>query len=173
MATGLVLVMTGAGKGKTTAALGLVVRALGHGQKVAFIQFIKSQDTGESRFLEEMARLNPDNLFYARHGQGFVGHNPSQTDRDLAQEGLKRAMALAPNLDLLVLDEINVAISLGLLATAEAVEFVKNKPQNATVVLTGRGCPYELIELADTVTEMLDVKHAFRAGIPALKGVDL
>ncbi|MDR2142270.1 MAG: cob(I)yrinic acid a,c-diamide adenosyltransferase [Deltaproteobacteria bacterium] len=172
MPRGLILVNTGPGKGKTTAALGVVTRALGHGQKVAFIQFIKSQATGESQFLEELARERPDSLFYARRGQGFVGQNPSQSDLDLAREGLELARSLAGDYDLLVLDEINVALSLGLLELGEAVEFVRNKPPALSLILTGRGCPAELIVLADTVTEMKDVKHALRAGIPARRGVD-
>jgi cob(I)alamin adenosyltransferase len=172
MGDGLIIVNTGPGKGKTTAALGLVVRALGNDLNAAFIQFIKSQDTGESRFLEEIAKHNPDRLLYARHGKGFVGKNPSQTDRDLAQDGLALARSVQGSVDLLVLDEINVALSLGLLDLAEVIEFVRAKPPDLILVLTGRGCPFELIELADTVTEMMEIKHAFRSGFPARKGVD-
>ncbi|MDR1870353.1 MAG: cob(I)yrinic acid a,c-diamide adenosyltransferase [Deltaproteobacteria bacterium] len=172
MDRGLVLINTGPGKGKTTAALGVVARALGHDLKVAFIQFIKSQDTGESRFLEEMATLKPGQVYYSRRGQGFVGRNPSQTDRELALEGLELAITLVDKYDLLVLDEVNVAMSLGLLEPSAVAEFIKNRPGTVNLLLTGRGCPDSLIPLADTVTEMLDVKHAFRAGIPARKGLD-
>jgi cob(I)alamin adenosyltransferase len=172
MDRGLVLINTGSGKGKTTAALGVVVRALGHGLKVAFIQFIKSQDTGESRFLEEMAALKPGQVFYSRRGKGFVGRNPSQTDRELALEGLELALTLADQYDLLVLDEINVAMSLGLLDSTTVADLVKNRPPKVNFILTGRGCPDNIITLADTVTEMQDVKHAFRAGISARSGLD-
>ncbi|MDR2421977.1 MAG: cob(I)yrinic acid a,c-diamide adenosyltransferase [Deltaproteobacteria bacterium] len=172
MAKGLVLVNTGTGKGKTTAALGAVSRALGHGLRVGFIQFIKSKDTGESRFLEDLAQDKTRSLHYARHGRGFVGKNPSQTDRDLARDGLELAQALAGELDLLVLDEINVAISLGLIGSAEVAEFLKGRPPELNVILTGRGCPDDLIDLADTVTEMIEVRHAFRNGTPACRGVD-
>ncbi|MDR1607894.1 MAG: cob(I)yrinic acid a,c-diamide adenosyltransferase [Deltaproteobacteria bacterium] len=172
MVKGLTLVNTGPGKGKTTAALGLVARALGHGQKVAFIQFIKCQETGESQFLADLAKDRAENFFFCRHGQGFVGRNPSQADRELAEEGLRQAEALAADYDLLVLDEINVALSLGLLDPAAVASFIQNRPLALNLVLTGRGCPANIIDLADTVTEMTDVKHAFRAGIPARPGVD-
>ncbi|MDR1084010.1 MAG: cob(I)yrinic acid a,c-diamide adenosyltransferase [Deltaproteobacteria bacterium] len=171
-ARGLVLVNTGPGKGKTTAALGTVIRALGHGQKVAFIQFIKSQETGESQFLENLARENTGCLHYARHGKGFVGKNPTQADRTLAEDGLELAVSLAFDYDLMVLDEINVAMSLGLLEPERVVGFISNKPLGLNLILTGRGCPQPVMELADTVTEMRDVKHAYRAGIPACPGID-
>ncbi|MDR1576741.1 MAG: cob(I)yrinic acid a,c-diamide adenosyltransferase [Deltaproteobacteria bacterium] len=172
MVKGLTLVNTGSGKGKTTAALGVVARALGHDQKVAFIQFIKCQDTGESQFLSELARNRPERFCFSRHGQGFVGRNPSTADRELAEEGLRLARSLAEDYDLLVLDEINVVLSLGLLEPSEVAEFIQNRPEKLNLVLTGRGCPAKIIELADTVTEMKEIKHAFRAGIPARPGVD-
>jgi cob(I)alamin adenosyltransferase len=171
-ARGLVLVNTGPGKGKTTAALGTVVRALGHGQRAAFIQFIKSQDTGESQFLENLAQANPGCLHYSRRGKGFVGRNPSVRDRELAEEGLRLAESLAGECDLMVLDEVNVAMSLGVLEPAAVIRFIENRPQSLSLILTGRGCPQGIIDLADTVTEMGDVKHAFRAGIGACPGID-
>jgi cob(I)alamin adenosyltransferase len=169
---GLLLVNTGNGKGKTTAALGTLVRALGHGQKAAFIQFLKSAPTGESRFLEELSAARPESLRYAKIGLGFVGDSPSQGDRDKAREAMDLAAALSPDLDLLVLDEVCVALDKGLIPLSGMLGFIAGRPAGLNLVLTGRGCPEEIIELADTVTEMREIKHAYRSGIPARKGLD-
>jgi cob(I)alamin adenosyltransferase len=168
---GLVVINTGPGKGKTTAALGVVVRALGHRQKVAFLQFIKSSATGESRFLENLAEKNSD-FFYARLGLGFVRDSPTTDDRAKALEAWELAKTLRKKNDLLVLDEINVAVDKGLIPVEELVSFLKEAPWGLNIVLTGRGCPDKIIELADTVTFMAEIKHAYKSGIPARKGLD-
>ena len=173
MKDGLILVNTGPGKGKTTAALGTAIRALGHGKKVAFLQFIKSQETGESRFLKDYALKNPGTLYYNRLGLGFVGDNPTAEDRDKAALALSQAQELvAGDYDLIVLDEICVAMAKKIVAVSEVVELIKNKPSSQHLILTGRGCPQEIIELAHTVTEMQIIKHAMDQGIVARRGIE-
>jgi cob(I)alamin adenosyltransferase len=169
---GLFLINTGPGKGKTTAAIGTLIRALGHGHRTAFIQFIKTSDTGESRFLADWAERHPDRLHYAKLGLGFVRDSPSEDDLAKAREGLELARKLCPEMDLIVLDEVNVALKKGLLPLDELVSFVTGRPEGLSLVFTGRGCPQELIDLADTVTEMTEIKHAYHSGIPARKGID-
>jgi cob(I)alamin adenosyltransferase len=169
---GLVLVNTGPGKGKTTAALGTLIRALGHGHKAGFIQFIKSAPTGESRFLEEYAKKHPDTLTYARLGLGFIRDNPTKEDMAKAMEGLELAKKLALETDILFLDEINIALAKGLISVDDMRSFIQERPKTLNLVLTGRGCPEEIIDLADTATEMTEIKHAYKNGIPARKGVD-
>lgn len=173
MDKGIVLVNTGAGKGKTTAALGTAVRALGQGFKVAFLQFLKSQATGESHFLNLYKEQHPDQIYYNRLGLGFVNGEPSLADRLKAAEALDEARRLiGSGFDLVVLDEICVALSLNLIETEAVVEMIKSKPEGLSLILTGRGCPDEIIALADTVTEMTMVKHAYQNNIPALRGIE-
>jgi cob(I)alamin adenosyltransferase len=169
---GLVVVNTGPGKGKTTAALGVAVRALGHGQRVVFLQFIKSQDTGESRFLETYAADHPDRLYYGKLGLGFVRGAPTAADLAKADEAMATAERERAGADLVVLDEINVALDKGLVEIGRVKRFIAERPDGQSVILTGRGCPEELYELAHTVTEMGDVKHAYRQGLKARRGVD-
>ncbi|MDR2388071.1 MAG: cob(I)yrinic acid a,c-diamide adenosyltransferase [Deltaproteobacteria bacterium] len=172
MKSGLVLINTGPGKGKTTAALGVTLRALGHGRRVVFLQFIKSTPTGESAFLERYALEHPDQLHYAKLGLGFVGDQPKPADRDMAAKAMLEAEKTRPEADLVVLDELNVAISLGLVPLDWAINFIETRPDQQDLVITGRDCPAQLQDLAHTVTEMLEVKHAYRQGIKAKKGLD-
>jgi cob(I)alamin adenosyltransferase len=169
---GLVLVNTGPGKGKTTASLGTLIRALGQGHRAAFIQFIKSAPTGESKFLEKYAAEHPETLHYARIGLGFLKEGPSEGDKAKAREGMELAARLSQEKDLIVLDEVNIALSKGLIPVEDMVRFISEKPERLSLILTGRGCPQEIIDLAHTVTEMNEIKHAFHAGIPAKKGID-
>ncbi|MDR2367908.1 MAG: cob(I)yrinic acid a,c-diamide adenosyltransferase [Deltaproteobacteria bacterium] len=172
MGTGLVLVNTGRGKGKTTAAMGVAVRALGHGRRVVFLQFIKAAPTGESAFLEAYARDHPDRLHYAKLGLGFVGGTPKPADERMARLAMEEAEKTRQGADLVVLDELNVAINLGLVPLEWALAFVQGRPGDQDIVITGRDCPEALIDLAHTVTEMTEVKHAYRQGIKAKKGLD-
>ncbi|MDR0621020.1 MAG: cob(I)yrinic acid a,c-diamide adenosyltransferase [Deltaproteobacteria bacterium] len=172
MSSGLVLVNTGPGKGKTTAALGVTLRALGHGRRVLFLQFIKSASTGESAFLDEYAREHPDRLYFAKLGLGFVGDRPKEADLEMAKVAMGEAEARRREADLVVLDELNVAVSLGLVPLGWAKNFIETRPEDQDIVITGRDCPEELCDLAHTVTEMREVKHAYRQGIKAKKGVD-
>lgn len=173
MDRGLVLVNTGPGKGKTTAAVGTSVRALGQGLKVAFLQFIKNQPTGESAFMEDYAQDHPGRLYYNRLGLGFLGAEPSEDDRRKAAEALRTATELvAGDYDLVVLDEICVALDKGLIPLEPVIGLIKTRPAKLSLILTGRGCPPEIIDLADTVTEMTLIKHAFKQGIEARRGIE-
>lgn len=173
MESGLILVNTGPGKGKTTAALGTTLRALGHGYKVAFLQFIKSQATGESQFLEQYALAHPGRLNYQLLGLGFVGKNPDEKDKSQAALALDIAsQLLTADYDLVVLDEICVAMDKGLIEVDQVITSLNNRSPQTDVILTGRGCPEKIIALAHTVTEMLMVKHAYTQGIEARQGLE-
>ncbi len=172
---GLVLVNTGDGKGKTTAALGTVLRAVGYGHRCLIIQFIKgSWSYGE---LKSIKRLEPEVEFH-RMGKGFVGiiddNLPREDHIRAAQEALRfaRERLASGDYQLVLLDEIFVAVKLELISTADVVSLVKLRPPETSLILTGRGAPQEIIDLADTVTEMREIKHAYQKGILAQRGVD-
>lgn len=170
---GLVIVHTGNGKGKTTAALGLALRAVGQGLKVAMVQFIKgSWKYGELRAPEFLPGFEIVPL-----GRGFIDRSngePSQGDVDAAQEALRvgREKVLSGEYDLVILDEVNYALSYGLVALGDVLTVVRDKPPGLHLVLTGRNAPPELVDAADLVTEMREVKHPAKAGVPAQKGVE-
>lgn len=172
---GLVHVYTGGGKGKTTAALGLALRAVGYGKKVLIIQFIKG--FGKSGELIAARRLKP-HLSIKRLGSGFVGISGDQKPLAIHRQAARRAFALAAGAlaakkhDLIILDEINVAISLGLLSAEEVAGLIKARPEGLELVLTGRGAPAKIINLADYVSEIREIKHPFRRGIGARKAID-
>lgn len=173
--TGLVIVFTGDGKGKTTAAIGMAVRASGHKMYVSVVQFIKSPAAGgEARAVE---RLAPEVDFISM-GKGFVSGTPGSSTRSEHQQAARHALKLAQqrmqagSWDLLILDEINNAVHLGLLDLADVMELVKNKPAKLHLVLTGRDAHPDLIAAADLVTEMRAVKHPFDRGVPAQRGID-
>lgn len=170
---GLVQVYTGNGKGKTTASLGLALRAVGHGFKVYVIQFMKGSTTyGE---LETARRLAPE-LTIEQVGQcTFVDrNNPDPVDRRMALEGFARAreILLSGRYDLVILDELNCAVDFGLVPLEEVKRLIEEKPPQTELVLTGRGAPPEIIALADLVTEMREVKHYYNAGQPARVGIE-
>ncbi len=172
LSRGLIQVYTGEGKGKTTSALGLGLRAVGRGLKVYVIQFIKGRETGESR---AAARLAPELTFrfFGRPGFGRL-RSPTPEDLRLIQEAwdLARRVIAAGEHDLVILDEINLALAYGLVPLAEALEVLRLRPPRVEVVLTGRNAPGELLEKADLVTEMHPVKHYFRAGVKARAGIE-
>ncbi|MDR1920133.1 MAG: cob(I)yrinic acid a,c-diamide adenosyltransferase [Candidatus Adiutrix sp.] len=173
MGTGLILVNTGPGKGKTTAALGTAIRALGQGFKVAFLQFIKNQETGESLFLKAYAQAHPDRLYYNRLGLGCLRGEPAEEDLAKAAEAMAEAdELLRGDYGLVVLDEICVAMARGLIKVEAATELIRSRPAAMNLILTGRGCPDEIIALADTVTEMKVLKHAYENGVPARRGLE-
>jgi cob(I)alamin adenosyltransferase len=173
MNKGLILVATGDGKGKTTAALGTALRALGQGLKVAFLQFIKNQETGEGLFLADYSARRPESLFYRRLGLGCLRGQPRPEDQAKAAEALALARELAAaDYDLLVLDEISVAAALGLIETAEVVRLIETRRPGLHLFITGRDAAPEILELADTVTEMKLIKHAYGHGIPACRGLE-
>lgn len=172
---GLLAVYTGDGKGKTTAALGLCVRAVGYGHRVAIIQFVKgSWHYGEK---DGIKRLAPEVSFEAL-GKGFVGIMDDQLPREVHEQAARDTLAEARRVmeegehQIVILDEVNVALDLGLLSTAEVLAAVKARPVNMHVVCTGRGAPKALVEAADLVTEMREVKHPYRQGLLAQRGFD-
>ena len=169
---GLVQVYTGNGKGKTSAAFGLALRAIGRGLKVYIIQFIKGGfDYGELYVVDKLP-----NLKLKAFGQGkFVTQfPPSKKDVEIAKEALELAKKIVKSreYDVVILDEINVAMSLRLIKTEEVVKMIKEKPKNVELVLTGRYAPKEIIDIADLVTEMKEIKHPFQKGIPPRKGIE-
>lgn len=171
---GLVIVYTGEGKGKTTAALGMVVRAIGYDWRVLMIQFIKGDWMyGE---LEGYKKLAP-HFELKRMGKGFVrimgDKKPIEEHIQAAENALKYAQEnLNNNYDIIILDEINVAIKEGLLNVQDVIKVIKARPTYLTIILTGRYAPPEIIELADLVTEMVEIKHPFKKGIVAQPGID-
>jgi cob(I)alamin adenosyltransferase len=169
---GVLLVFTGNGKGKSTAAFGMVARALGHGLRVAVVQFIKgSFSTGEEAFFRRFAEVD-----YHVMGEGFTWETQDQArDVQAAQAAWARAQAYLtdPDFALVVLDELNIAIRHGYVELDAVLAALQARPAQQHVVITGRGAKPELIAQADTVTEMQPLKHAFEAGIRAQKGVEL
>lgn len=173
---GVVLINTGNGKGKSSAAFGLVARALGHGFKVAVVQFVKTRsDTGEQGFFARYAAANPAELAWHVSGEGFTWETQDSA-RDA--QAARRAWQLAcgyladPATTLVVLDEFTYAFKYGWLDCAEVVAALAARPKQQHVVITGRGTPQALIDAADTVTEMALVKHAFKAGVKAMPGME-
>ena len=169
---GMVHVYTGNGKGKTTASLGLGMRAAGHGFRVLMIQFMK----GDIKYGELEAAKHIPGFEIMQFGRpDFVDKkNPAQIDIDLAKKGLEHARKVVKegNIDLLILDEIIVAVEWNLITAKDVVKLVKSRPEDMEIVLTGRYAPPEFIELADTVTEMTEIKHPFTDGVMARKGVE-
>jgi len=172
---GLIIVNTGDGKGKTTAALGICVRAVGYDMKVAMIQFIKgSWHYGE---IDGIKKLAPNVELFAG-GKGFVGivddNLPREEHEKAARSTLEHAeeLMLSGKYDIIILDELNVAVSIGLLELKDILKLLDKKPEKLDIVITGRGAKDELIERADLVTEMKEIKHPYQKGILAQKGID-
>jgi len=169
---GLLLVHTGNGKGKSSSAFGMITRALGHGMRVGVAQFIKGRsDTGEEAFFRQQ-----NNVIWHVLGEGFTWDTQNlERDTATAQRGwsVVQEMLSDPSLDLIVLDELTYPLKFGWLDTMAIIHDLENRPPMQHVVITGRAAPDALCEAADTVTEMNDVKHAFRSGIQAQKGIDL
>ncbi len=170
---GLKIVFTGQGKGKTTAALGMAIRALGHGENVAIVQFIKGGwEPGESKAF----KIYGEQIKWHALGEGFTWETQDrQRDKELANLAWKKSLEYlsSSKYKLVILDEINIAIKLGYLSVNEVIQGIKGRPNLTHVVLTGRGAKNELIEIADLVTEMNLIKHPFKEqGIKAQKGVE-
>jgi len=168
---GYVHIYTGHGKGKTTAALGLGLRAAGAGLKVHMIQFMKGRRYSELDAIEKIP-----NFTISQNGRDeFVSkENPEQIDIDLAQKGFAKAQDVIKNgkYDMVILDEINVAVDYNLVNLDGLVKLIEEKPEKLELVLTGRYAHPELTKVADLVTEMLEIKHPYQSGIQARKGVD-
>jgi cob(I)alamin adenosyltransferase len=171
---GLILINTGPGKGKTTAAMGTALRAVGNGMRVLMLQFLKgSWHYGEL----DAVKAFGENFVMRQMGRGFVKIGGAETDPEdirLVEEAWAEARAaiLSGEWDLVVLDEINYAISYGMLDPAQVVATLKEKPESVHVILTGRNAHASLVEIADTVTEMRQVKHAYEKGVLAQKGIE-
>ncbi len=168
---GLLLVLTGNGKGKSSSAFGMVARALGHGMRVGVAQFIKGRsDTGEEAFFKQQ-----ENVVWHVLGEGFTWDTQDLArDMETARRGwtIVQAMLRDPSIDLLVLDELTYPVKFGWLDIADVLSDLQSRPSMQHVVITGRAAPDALCQAADTVTEMRDVKHAFQAGIQAQTGID-
>ena len=172
---GIVIVYTGNGKGKTTASLGVALRAIGHGLRVCMVQFIKGEwHYGE---LNSIKKLEPD-LELIVAGKGFIGI----IDDDHAFEEHVRAAKTALDIveqkisldsfDIIILDEINYALHLGVLQLADVMKILQNRPKHLSLILTGNHACEEIITLADLVTEMKEIKHPYKKGIKAKRGID-
>jgi len=172
---GLVIVYTGDGKGKTTAALGMALRAAGHGKKILIVQFIKNfRNYGELKFVKKY----DCGIKIKSIGKGYVKIKgdkfPFEEHVKAAKGALKFAKEgiLSKEHDIVVLDEINIALDKKLLTLQEVVELIHQKPPSLHLVLTGRNAPKKLLQLADLVSEIKDIKHPYRKGIPAQKGIE-
>jgi len=172
---GLVIVYTGNGKGKTTAALGMALRAVGYNHKICMIQFIKgSWPYGE---MKSVKRLQPE-LELIIVGKGFVGIIDDKSAREdhikIAQVAIQisKEKIQSGNYNIVILDEVNYAINLGLIDLNDVLNLIKSKPEKLNLVLTGNHAKNEIIDVADLVTEMKEIKHPFKSGIKAKKGID-
>ena len=169
---GLIQVYTGDGKGKTTAALGLALRATGHGLRSYIGQFLKGRSYGE---LESVGRLSPEVTLEQYGLSGWI-HVDQVTpeQREAAQEGLARARRalLSGKYDIVVLDEVNMALHFGVLSEEEVLDLIDDKPPEVELVLTGRRAPQAIIDRADLVTEMKEVRHPYHRGVPARRGIE-
>ncbi len=170
---GCVQVYTGDGKGKTTASLGLALRAVGRGLRVCVFQFIKGGGPyGEHLIAEKLAPL----LTIIQSGRpGWVNTKDISEDRRVAQEALEQARQIltSGNYDLVVMDEINGAVGFGLIDVEQVLELIRQKPQSVELVLTGRNADEQVMAAADLVTEMREIKHYYKSGVPARSGIEM
>ena len=169
---GIILVLTGNGKGKSSSGFGMVARALGHSLQIGIVQFIKgSFSTGEEAFFRRFPEVQ-----YHVMGTGFTWETQDK-EQDIAATATTWTQAEAflndPNLALVLLDELNIVLKLGYLPVERVLEALTKRPPQQHVIITGRAAPQALIEIADTVTDMKVIKHAFQAGIKAQKGIEL
>lgn len=171
MEKGLIIINTGDGKGKSTAAFGTAIRALGHGLKVCVIQFIKQPcDYGEVMTAKKL-----DDLEWHTEGRGFTWKSDDiEKDKAVARKGfeLAKQKIASGEYDLIVLDEVTYLTNFNFIDIEELLETLKNKPENLNIIMTGRDADPKLIDIADTVTEMKKIKHCFDRGIKAKKGIE-
>jgi cob(I)alamin adenosyltransferase len=169
---GVLIVNSGTGKGKSSAGFGMVARALGHGQRAGIVQFIKGQfATGEEAFFRQF-----DNVAYHVMGEGYTWETQDRSrDQEMAEAAWEKARELLRDeaVNLVLLDELNIALKKEYLDLATVIEDLANRPPMQHVVITGRGAPQDLMDVADTVTDMRKEKHAFEGGVKAQKGVEL
>ncbi|MDC8759861.1 cob(I)yrinic acid a,c-diamide adenosyltransferase [Janthinobacterium fluminis] len=169
---GIIIVNTGNGKGKSSSGLGMVIRAMGHGMKVGVVQFIKgAMSTGEEKFL----RRFPDEVSFHAMGEGYTWDTQDRerdTEKALLAWQQAKAFMADPGIGLVLLDELNIALKYRYLDVHMVIADLLERPDMQHVVITGRGAPAELVAIADTVTDMTVVKHAFNAGIAAQAGTE-
>nr|WP_315456976.1 cob(I)yrinic acid a,c-diamide adenosyltransferase [uncultured Sphingorhabdus sp.] len=169
---GLLIVHTGNGKGKSSSAFGMAIRSIGWGMRVAILQYVKGNwDTGEKTFFAE----RPDLLQWEVMGEGFTWETQDRS-RDIAAAqaawARSKELILDPDIDFVILDELNIVLRDDTLPIADVVAFLKQRPMEKHICITGRNAKPELIEIADLVTEFNEVKHPFKAGFKAQKGVE-
>jgi len=171
MDKGYVQIYTGEGKGKTTAALGLALRAVCAGRRVLIVQFLKGMDTSELRALDYLPGLEIEQC----GGGEFVSGSPVDADKERAREGLERVRraSFSGEYDIVIADEINNALALGLMTADEVLAVMRDRSPGTELVLTGRGALAEIIYEADLVTEMREVKHYYTAGVTAREGIEM
>jgi len=172
MQKGYTQIYTGNGKGKTTAAFGLALRASGHGKRIFIGQFVKGMKYGE---LESIKKFS-ETITLKQFGRDcFIYNDPEPEDIDAARAGWDEVNRILDEnkIDILILDEIGIAIHYKLISTKEVADFMKRKPSAMELILTGRNIPEELFALADLVTEMREIKHYYKKGVPAREGIEL
>jgi cob(I)alamin adenosyltransferase len=168
---GYIQIYTGNGKGKTTAAIGLSVRAVGAGKKVFFAQFVKGRIYSEVKAIQSLL----PSITIKQYGlEYFIYKNPTQADIDKAREGFAEVSEVIASgqYDVVVLDEANIAIYYHLFTVEELIGVLRKKPDETEIIITGRYAPLELIEFADLVTEMQEIKHYYKKGIEAREGIE-
>ncbi len=170
-APGLIMVFTGDGKGKTTTAVGQALRAVGHGYRVFMIQFMKGRDYGEVLASQQLPNFTLEKAgrdVFVKRGE------PDPVDVEMARKGWEKAQEAAESdqYHLLILDELNVALSYGLLPQEEVIDFLKNQKLPLGVIITGREASEEVMELADLVSEVKEIKHHYTQGFTSLKGIE-
>ena len=171
-AKGLVLVFTGDGKGKTTAALGTVLRALGHGMRVYIVFFMKgNHDYGEYRTLSKLPNVSLSSFGFGKLTDPANIRPEEREQAKLALEAARKAVA-SGRYDLVVLDEVNVALAFNLIDLGDVIKLLKDRPASVELILTGRYAVSQIIDEADLVTEMVKVKHPFDSGVKARKGIE-
>ena len=174
MRKGYIQVYTGNGKGKTTASLGLALRACGHNLMVYMIQFMKGNiDYGEIKMAK---KLHPNLTIFQSGRECFVSkENPDTIDVEYAQKGLKLSEEIINSeiYDIVILDEINCVMNFGLIKIDDVINIIRNKPEKVELILTGRNAPEEIIKIADLVTEMKEIKHYYSHGIKGRRGIEL
>jgi cob(I)alamin adenosyltransferase len=171
MMKGYIQIYTGDGKGKTTAAFGLAIRAVGAGKSVFFAQFVKGQVYSEVKAIHEFLPAISIKQFGLKC---FIRRNPTQADIDIAREGFEEVseIILSGMFDMVVLDEANIALYYNLFSVEELIQLLKKKPSETEIIITGRYAPQELIDIADLVTEMKEIKHYYGKGIEARIGIE-
>lgn len=171
MEKGYIHIYTGNGKGKTTAAFGLALRAICSGKKVYIGQFVKSMKYNETK----IETSYPKQICIEQYGRDcFINHDPEKIDVDMAQKGLEKItdIIMSEAYDLVILDEVTIAIYYKLITTDQLIKILKNKPQSCELVITGRYAPNELYQYADLITEMQEIKHYYQEGVLSRDGID-